>query len=244
MNTRILEELGMTKNEVKVYLRLLELGATPAGPLVKKLGMHRAAVYNLLDLLLDKGIISYVRKHNRKYFTAHEPKRLLEYVETKKRQLQDKEQELKQLIPELELRKQLAKEEEEGTIYKGKRGIKTILEDVLEQKKDLLVFGAEGKFKELFPWYFSHWHKQRAERQIPLKIIFNQRLTKQRQSLPRAKVKFLSESYINPATTLVYADTVAIIIWEPNPQAFVIKSKQVSQSYRNFFVLLWNTARK
>ena len=48
---QLLESLGLSKNEAKTYLALLKLGSVPAGPLIKDLGMHRAAVYNLLDLL-------------------------------------------------------------------------------------------------------------------------------------------------------------------------------------------------
>ena len=70
MDTTLLEELGLTKNESKVYLALLELGSTAAGPLIKKIGMHRAAVYDIIDLLTGKGLVSYVIKANRKYFEA------------------------------------------------------------------------------------------------------------------------------------------------------------------------------
>ena len=72
-----LESLGLTKNEVKTYLALLELGSVPAGPLIKKLGMHRAAVYNLLDILIEKGLVHFVSKANRKNFEALKPEKLL-----------------------------------------------------------------------------------------------------------------------------------------------------------------------
>ena len=55
----ILEELGLTKNEIKIYLALLELGTTPAGILIKKVDMHRASVYDVIDQLINKGLISY-----------------------------------------------------------------------------------------------------------------------------------------------------------------------------------------
>jgi HTH-type transcriptional regulator, sugar sensing transcriptional regulator len=244
MNTKILEELGLTKNEVKVYLALLELGSTPAGPLVKKLSMHRAAVYNLLDLLLDKGIISYVTKHNIKHFEAHDPERLLEYIKLKKQQLDEKEKKLKEILPELQLKKNIAITTQKATIFTGKRGIKSVLEDILKIRKPWLVFGAEGKFKDLFPTYFLHHHNQRAKLKIPLKIIFNEKLRKKRKSLPHAQIKFLSEKYLSPSTTYVYGDTIAIIIWNPEPMAFVIKSEQVASSYHSFFEVLWDTAKK
>ena len=242
MDTKILEELGLTKNEVKVYINLLELGNTPAGPLIKRVGMHRAAVYNLLDLLIDKGLVSYILKSNRRHFSADDPKRLTEYLETKRMLLNEKATQLKKLIPKLRIKKQLTTKEQEGTIFMGKRGIKSILEDVLQQKKEWLVFGAEGKFKKLFPWYFNHHHEKRSKLKIHLRMICNESLRK--RVLPFAKVRYLPKNYISPATTYIYSNTVVIIIWEPTPEAFVMKSGQVAESYRNFFELLWNVAVK
>ena len=64
MNTKILEEVGLTGNEIKVYLALLELGSVTAGDILKKIELHRGAVYDTLDKLIDKGLVSYFIKNN------------------------------------------------------------------------------------------------------------------------------------------------------------------------------------
>ena len=245
MNLKILEELGLTKNEAKVYLALLELGTTSAGLIIKKLGMHRAAVYNLLDLLIDKGLVSYVIKANRKYFEAHDPNRLLEFLDSKKQELIMKEHELKKLLPELQLKRKLSREEQEGTIYKGKKGLKSIFEDILSEKKPWFVFGATGQFKEIFHAYFIHFHERRIKLNIPLKIIFNEKIIKEKREkeLKFSTIRYLDESYITPSTTYIYGNKIVIIIWSGEPMAFVIRSKQVVDSYKVFFNLLWNIAQ-
>ena len=86
-------------------IALLELGSVPAGPLIKRLGMHRAAVYDLLDMLISKGLVHYVIKSNRKYFEAQPPDRLFELIETKQDDLEKQKNLLKQYIPELELKR-------------------------------------------------------------------------------------------------------------------------------------------
>jgi len=244
MDTKILEEIGLTKNEVKVYLALLEMGSTPAGKLIKKVGMHRGTVYDLIDLLIDKGLVSYVIKSNRKNFEAHDPKRLGEFLDSKKQELNLKQKELNTLIPELRSRRRLFKEEQEGTIYKGKKGLKSIFEDILDEKKEWLVFGATGKFKELFNIYYIHFHKRRAKARILIKIIYNDkvRIEHRRRELKLSKIKYLPDSYITPSTTFIYGDKVVIINWSEEPMAFVMRSKMVSKSYRSFFRVLWKTA--
>lgn len=245
MDTALLEELGLTKNEIKVYLALLELGSSPAGPLIKRVGMHRAAVYDIIDLLINKGLVSFVVKANRKYFEAQDPDRLLEYLESKKQDLISKEEKLKKFLPELQLKRKLSQEEQEGTIYKSKKGLKSIFEDILKEEKPWFVFGATGQFKELFHAYFIHFHERRAESKIPLKIIFNEEVRKQKreEELKLCQIKYLPNSYISPSTTYVYGDKVAIINWSSDPIAFLIRSKEVAQSYKQFFTILWKTAK-
>ena len=246
MDTKILEEIGLTGNEVKVYLALLELGSTPAGPIIKRIAMHRAAVYDIIDLLISKGLVSYVIKANRKYFEAQNPDRLLEYLDSKKQELIKKEDELNKIIPELQLKRQLSKEEQEGTIYKGKKGLKSIFEDILKEKKEWLVFGATGQFKEIFQAYFIHFHNRRAESNINLKIIFSEKLRKEKREkeLKLYEIKYVADSYITPSTTYVYGDKVVIINWSDEVIAFLMRSKQVADSYRSFFSMLWKIAEK
>lgn len=246
MDTRVLEALGLAGNEIKVYLALLEMGSCPAGNLIKKIGMHRAAVYDVIDLLIEKGLVSYSIKANRKYFEAQNPSRLLEYLDAKKEELNQKEKELKELIPELQSKRQLTKEEQEGNVYKGKKGLKSIFEDILNDKKPWFVFGATGKFKEIFHAYYIHFHNRRAKLKIPLKIIFSEEIKKQKREkeLKLSKIKYLPDSYITPSTTFVYGDKVAIINWSVEPMAFLMRSKQVADSYKSFFDVLWKFAIK
>ena len=242
MSTELLEQLGLSKNEVKTYVTLLRLGSVPAGPLIKELGMHRAAVYNLLDILIEKGLVHYVLQANRKYFEAQEPERLFELITSKKQRLEEQEDQLKEIIPLLTRQRQLASEKQEGTIYKGKKGLKSIFEDILRYPdQEFRVFGASGKFKEIFNAYFIHWQDRRVKEKIKLKIIYSESVKKEQREkeLELAEVRYTKESNITPSTTLIYGDKVAIILWSDVPMAFLMRSKNVSDSYSNFFDMLW-----
>ena len=70
MDTKILERVGLTKNEIKIYLALLELGTTTTGPLTRKAGIHASRVYESLNNLIKKGLVSFVIKANIKHFSA------------------------------------------------------------------------------------------------------------------------------------------------------------------------------
>lgn len=245
MNTKLLEDLGLTANEVKVYIALLEIGSTPAGPLIKRLHMHRAAVYDLVDLLINKGLVSYVIKANRKYFEAQDPDRLMEYLESKRSELDEKKEELKKILPELRLKKKLSPEQE-GNIYKGKKGIKSIFEDILKQKNTWLVFGAAGRFKYFFPSYYIHFHKKRADLKIIQRIIYDESIRSMHREKDQryCEIKYIKYSYNTPSTTYIYGEKVVIVIWTEEPMAFMIKSKEAAESYRQFFEILWKDAKR
>ena len=68
MDTKILEEVGLTPNESKVYLSLIELGSSSATQIIQKTGLHRAVVYDLLERLIEKGLVGHAIKGRKKFF--------------------------------------------------------------------------------------------------------------------------------------------------------------------------------
>src|SRR3990167_2347637 len=80
---KILENLGLTALEAKVYLTLLDLGPSLAGLITRKSGIHRRSVYDALERLIQKGLVGYIVNNNRKYFEAANPERLSELVKEK-----------------------------------------------------------------------------------------------------------------------------------------------------------------
>jgi hypothetical protein len=141
----------------------------------------------------------------------------------------------------LELKRKLSREPHEATVFKGKKGLKSVAEDVLKTKKELLVFGAEGKFVDELKHYAAQWHLKRKKLKIPVKIIYNEKIrkTKQKVKFPILKMKFNPHLYDTLATTWIYGDKVAIIVWSEPSLTTLIRSKQVADSYRQFFNILW-----
>ena len=60
-----LEKLGLNKNEAKVYYALMQKNQATASELVKLLGMHRSMIYDNLERLVDKGLVSFVIKETK-----------------------------------------------------------------------------------------------------------------------------------------------------------------------------------
>ena len=96
-----------------------------------------------------------------------------------------------------------------------------------------------------FKWYFDSWQKRRVKLKIKQKIIYSSKLKRKRPTKEQklTEVKFLPEKFEFPSTIILYGDKVAIILWDVKPMGFVLRSKKVAISFRNYFELLWKEVK-
>ena len=237
MEIEQLQKIGLNLNEAKIYLALLELGQAQAGEISKKTQINRTTVYDSLERLIQNGLVTFVISANKKIFQPTPPKTLLE-------QVVEKETLIKEILPELNNLFAQSKEKEETNIYKGRKGIKSILDDILEHK-EYIAFGSSGKFLEIMEHDFVIFQKEKKERKINAKVILSESSRKTEQvELAYSDFKFIPNEFTGPTTTFIYGNNIAIIIWSKIPIATVIKSKEVYESYKNYFELLWKIAKK
>jgi len=230
-----LREAGLTENEAKVYRALLELGPSHAGAISKKSGLHRRVVYDTIAMLSQKGLVGYILKNNVRLFQAVNPARVLEIVK-------EKEERISEILPEMIGMFAITREKEETNFYKGKNGLKTVMEDQINEGKEILIIGASPLAYDILQFYFKWFDKRRVENRIKARIIFNKSDKKIR--IPLSELRFLPEKYSSPLAVNIYGDKVALILWsKENPFAVVIKDKQISEGYRKYFELMWKSAK-
>jgi HTH-type transcriptional regulator, sugar sensing transcriptional regulator len=228
-----LNQAGLTDNESKVYLALIDLGPSLAGQISRKTGLHRRTVYDITEMLIKKGLIGYILKNNRKLFQASNPDRLLEMI-------QEKQDILSPIVQELQQKFTKTKEKEETNFYKGKEGLKNIFEEQLNHK-EILILGASPKAYEILKFYFGFYDKKRKAKKIKTRIIATDRKIKR---IALSEIRYLPEKYSNPVSVNIYGDKTAIILWASEPIAIVIKNKEVTEGYKNYFELMWRVAKK
>ena len=118
-----LREFGLTDKEVRVYLILLSLGSINLQELAKRIDLPRTTIYNTLNYLYTKGLVSKIVKGHVTYFKAVNPEKLIDT-------LNQKREFILSVLPELEALKVEIKESSSIEIYEGFKGISTILTDV------------------------------------------------------------------------------------------------------------------
>ena len=70
-----LKQAGLTENESKVYLSLIDLGPSLAGQISRKTGLHRRTVYDTTEMLIQKGLVGYILKKQQKTVSSIKPKK-------------------------------------------------------------------------------------------------------------------------------------------------------------------------
>ena len=106
-------------------------------------------------------------KNNVKNFQVANPNRLLDYMEEKKKELEQNTEEIKRIIPELKLKRELHPELQETTMYQGFKGFQTALYEFisdLEKGDEFLVFGAKGEFGKKFENFIRNFYKDKEEK--------------------------------------------------------------------------------
>ncbi|RJQ15704.1 hypothetical protein C4573_06130 [Candidatus Woesearchaeota archaeon] len=247
MDTSLLESIGLTKSEINVYMALLELGTATTGPIVEKSGAASSKIYEILDRLMQKGLVSSVIEEGIKHFEAASPERILDYLQEKEQKLQEQKQSIKNLIPELLLKKTLAKYKTEATVFRGMKGLETAFKDTLQvlKKGDTMYVYVVGELDVRMSDYFKKQYQFREKIGIKTKTIYSdegrQWYERERKGMRLAEGKVIPNAMASPATVNIYKDNVIIRIGDSkNVIAIRIKNKDLADSFYDQFLLLWN----
>ena len=237
MEFKDLKRLGFNENEARIYVSLLELRESLAGELSKRTQINRTTIYDSLERLIEKGFVTYVISANRKVFRPVSPKKILESI-------QEKEEVAEELIPKLEKIYSDSIDYEEANIYHGRKGIKTILNEILKLK-EYSAFGSSGSFMKYLKNDFINFQLRKKEMKIKSKVLQSDlaRENKELKKVSYATFRYLPKEYFSPSTTIIYGENLAFIVWGDNPIATVIKSNKfqiLSEIILNYYGKMLN----
>ena len=188
----------------------------------------------------------FVVKENRKYFRATDPEKILNVLREKEDEIRRQEQQIKKMIPNLRALKSSKKEESSIEVYKGTEGFKTVLDDVLKEGKAYEMMGYTAIGTKIAKYWFAHWHRRRIKMKIKRKMLAPYTLRgKKVMQYPFTNAKYFPKDYPMPTSTLIYGNKA--IIFLPLKDDFLgimIKSKEIIETYRSQFDLLWKIAEK
>ena len=240
MDTTVLEDLGLSHAEARLYLTLLEEGPSTTGPLIDATKLQSSTVYHVLGSLLEKGLVNYILKGKVKVFQAESPEEFLLFLDEKRARFQE-------ILPLLK-QKEVHREKQTARVFEGMKGLRAAMNDVLltlKRGEEYYFFQVPTKEfqKEKVQRVFRRFHLDRDARGIRVKGLTLKENKKAMQAVHQglrySQLRFTSE--ILPLGLVIYKDKVITLDWE-GPTAFVIQSSAVAESYTQFFKEKWKHA--
>jgi sugar-specific transcriptional regulator TrmB len=233
---RTLEDAGLTKNEVIIYLILVKNDELLASDISKKSGLARPYTYDLLNDLQNKGLTTFVQKNGKRYFRATPPEAILHFIKERQKQISAHEKRVLEILPLLIPAKSRS-QKTSIEIYDSTASIRILYKSMLHQTKSLQALGATGTVLTIFP----EFEAQRIRKKVRVQRLIHG-FTGQKKR-PYIETRLLPEGSFAAAPTLIYNDKIIIHIWS-EPLAIVIQNKEIADQYKAYFNLLWKSAKK
>lgn len=241
-----LKAVGLTENESKVYLSLLKLGKSSIGNIIFDSNTTRSKIYDLLDKLIDKGLITQTIVDGTKTFMATNPESILDFIHSKKESLGRSEEKITKILPLLLQQQKVSDSKIE--LYTGIRGVEAAFERMTRKfsmdTEFLVLGGNEGQNLNWSKRFFSRLHNKRIEFNIKSRIIFTEsargKFNVQEKSKMN-KVKYIQN--MAPTAINIYKNVVIILIMREKPIATYYEDEDMAKSFTEYFTSLWKLAK-
>lgn len=248
----LFQQLNFSEKESKVYLALMELGSAKAAQVAKKTGLNRTSVYDLLGILLQKGLISQYKKGVATFFSALDPKQLINYLDREKeeaaRNIEKQKQKVTELLPQLISLQNIYSTKPKVQFFEGEKGMREAYEDTLSAKEMILAYANVETMHEGLPNFFPEYYKRRAAKKIFIRAIIPQnKLSIERVNVNQGEMRdtrYLpgEEMTFSPEVN-IYNNKILVASWKEK-MAILIESKELADLQKLMFDLLWRTLPK
>jgi sugar-specific transcriptional regulator TrmB len=245
MLEKILQDIGLSAAEAKIYLACLKLGTQDVKTLAKETGLTRPDAISILSGLLEKGFVSKF-SHIKDFFTPEHPKVVLKILKNEKFEIEEGIRTLNRLLPKFEEFMRPGFTRPEIAYYEGRQGIIAAYEDTLTSKTDILAITSIDDTESQLPDYVRKYYLRRKAAGILIKAIFpDTKMSRARQGRDKQELRI---SRLVPRNLMdihielnIYDDKVAYFSLSEK-LAVIVRSRVIAGSMRNVFRMCWKMA--
>lgn len=245
LNQEIFESIGLSPNEAKIYEALVERGESTVSDIAVAAKVHRRNAYDAIQRLIDKGLCFQIFSTTENHYNAVDPDKLLELI-------REKEERFQKVLPSLKEKFGKRFAPQEAYIYRGFEGQKNIWRDILRVGQDSYFIGAKGGWfdSRLDEGNRTAFFREANRKKIKFIQLFDYEVQTQIPNFPKhfpgiLQYRFLPKKYSTNSGIGIFGDYVitytglAIQKVSENTVFFVIRSKDLAESYRTWFWYMW-----
>jgi HTH-type transcriptional regulator, sugar sensing transcriptional regulator len=248
----LLEDIGLTDTEARIYLTGLAYESIGVQELSTKTSIKRPTIYHAMGTLMSKGLISERRIGSKIRFTMCPPGRLKDYVEEQKRILESKKNKVAEIIPLLEKRQGMKGKEEVSVVeYKGIEGVKMVFDIAFYAKSKYwdVIAPVNNFLRQYDEEYAGYYMKARKMYGITSRTLWEHKPGARKLSVQEVRdrnPRFMPKSMQGRFKTMmiIFDDKVAIFSPLDTLSAILITSKETAEMFRALFDGVWEVSEK
>ncbi len=247
MEISYLRTIGFSEGEAKVYLAMLEIGTSSLHSIHEKTGIDRRNIYDILNKLIEKGLVSYTLEKGKRTFQITHPNKIIDYLEDKKKDIETQQEKIQPHLPELISVFNEKKTKIRAEVFRGNESMKAILNEMLDYDESYWIGGNSGVEHINLKNWFKHWMKKRTRMKRMLYDLVDHGTyleglepeNIQAQKMMYYKRCELPKNLSSPLIIAIYGNKVAQILWGKQSFAFVLESKEIKESFMRYFNYFW-----
>jgi sugar-specific transcriptional regulator TrmB len=239
--------IGLTEGEAKIYAALLELGPSSVGPIKKRTKISHSNIYEILERLVSKGIVTAIIKNGVKNFQAVSPGNLSQYLDKKEEDLKKQRSILEKALPRIKALQEIHPKQE-AMLFVGLKGLRTAYEEFYKDSKkgdeNLWIYIHDEKYSKISDKFYLHtWAK--LPKKIKSRGIADASYRKSKfakEFQKKHEMRFVDFPIFSHGE--VYGDKFLLISWEDPIIAVLVQAKHVSENFRKYFENVWKMGKK
>mgnify|MGYP001580181198 CR=1 FL=1 len=249
----ILSNLGITEEEAKAYVLLLEMGSATVSQLAQKMGKPRPSLYGFLKRLQAKGLVTQSMKMSVRTFAAEQPLKISLLLKQKAEDMAEKHKSFQNLLPELEKTIPSKFLSPKFQLYEGEEGLKHVLRDMLLYRniETQAFWPIKSMVDILSPEFFRYHNKERIRNNIYTRALWplDKMVDIQKHPYLGSGKEFKREIRTAPKGVdfsmgyWIYNDKVAFISSRKESFGFIIESRELVETLLVQFEIMWKLSK-
>ena len=247
LQTKLLE-YGLHEREVLVLLEIAKLGKATAVALSRALKqIPRTSMYDIATSLVGKGFVTTVTEQNQVYYQAQGVEHVIDVLESKKREIEDKQNQLRNIADTFQQLKNGSVYEPHVRFFEGKGGVMAIHREFQNARKSAMTIVDIESVAKFFPSMIFEDNLKDFQTHGVFKrdlMVPSKKAVSYLRSAPISefhKVKWLPKEVVFQSDTLIWEGHVAIIDYANVLSGVILDNPTIQKTFSAWFEMMWGS---
>ena len=247
----ILLKVGLSEGEITVYTYLLEHGDSPAGTVIEETNLKRGTCYNMLRLLVEKGLVQEFEKDKKAWFRLEHPNKLKEFSSTKAADVEYANKILDTNLHSIISRYTLTHHRPGVQYVEGKQGAQMIADDLLTAQSEIYTIADIEAVEKHIHDINAAYVQKRVKLNIPKKsILIDSPFTRsfiKKNDYPHPETRILEalpeEKPLHTVTQIYDGKVSYLKLSSESIIGIIITDQDIYHTQKALFERLWNQSQ-